>query len=341
MKTPEPVSQQGRWLDLLGEYDITIQHRPGRVHGNSDALSRRPCERSSEMDCRQCMKAASTPATVPISCEALLADSSTALLALLRFPPRHTQVEGSQDSILSMELNDNVSDFLEAPVFPVSPSDTTPASPTNDAMVQTHVCGVTAEPASLSLKDIREAQAADDNFQPVIEALMDGVKPPQGSLCDYPEEARILFAQWDSHVLEDNALYRRYHYPDGSTRYLQVVLPSKLRHPFIERMQADLGHFGRAKTCLAYARRAYFPGWHSLTGFVVRNCLTCNMHQRSHQRPRQANLKPMREFRPMSVIHADLVGPLPEGKNSRNQRGFQYILSVVDSATRYLWLLPI
>jgi len=45
MKTPEPVGQQGRWLDLLAEYDIDIQHRPGRVHGNSDALSRRPCER--------------------------------------------------------------------------------------------------------------------------------------------------------------------------------------------------------------------------------------------------------------------------------------------------------
>jgi len=39
MKMLEPVGQQGRWLDLLGEYDITIKHRPGRVHGNSDALS--------------------------------------------------------------------------------------------------------------------------------------------------------------------------------------------------------------------------------------------------------------------------------------------------------------
>jgi len=36
------------------------------------------------------------------------------------------------------------------------------------------------------------------------------------------------------------------------------------------------------------------------------------------------------------VLHADL-----EGRNSRNQRRFQYILSVMDSATRYLWLLPI
>jgi len=52
-------------------------------------------------------------------------------------------------------------------------------------------------------------------------------------------------------------------------------------------------------------------------------------------------LKLMQEFCPMAVLHADLVGLLPEGRNSRNQRGFQYILSVVDSATHYLWLLPI
>jgi len=60
LTTPEPVGQQGRWLDLLGEYDITIQHRPGRVHGNSDTMSRRPCERSLETDCQQCRRA--TPA---------------------------------------------------------------------------------------------------------------------------------------------------------------------------------------------------------------------------------------------------------------------------------------
>jgi len=102
-----------------------------------------------------------------------------------------------------------------------------------------------------------------------------------------------------------------------------------------------LGHFSRTKTCLAFARRAYFPGWWSLAGMLVRTCSICNLHQRSHQRPRQAALKPMREFRPMAVIHADLVEPLPEGKSYHNQRGFQYILSVVDSATHYLWLLPI
>jgi len=40
MKTPKPIGQQGHWLDLLLEYDITIQHRPGQVHGNSAAAMR-------------------------------------------------------------------------------------------------------------------------------------------------------------------------------------------------------------------------------------------------------------------------------------------------------------
>ena len=157
-------------------------------------------------------EATSTIAAVPISCEALSTDSSTALPTPLRFPPRHTQVERSSDSVLSTGLTDNVSDFLEAPVFPVLPSDATSASLTNGAPMRTHVCGVTAELVPLSLEDIRDAQSADDNFEPVIQALRDRVKPPQGDLRDYPEEVHILFAQWDSLVLEDNVLYRPYHY---------------------------------------------------------------------------------------------------------------------------------
>jgi len=55
-KTSEPIGQQGRWLDLLSKYDIDIEHRPGCVHSNSDALSRRPCERSRGEYCPQCLR---------------------------------------------------------------------------------------------------------------------------------------------------------------------------------------------------------------------------------------------------------------------------------------------
>ena len=44
-----PEGQTARWLEILESYHITMQYRPGRKHGNADALSRRPCE-----DCHHC-----------------------------------------------------------------------------------------------------------------------------------------------------------------------------------------------------------------------------------------------------------------------------------------------
>jgi transposase InsO family protein len=41
--TPEPIGQQGRWLDLIAEFSFDVEHRPGLRHNNADALSRIPC----------------------------------------------------------------------------------------------------------------------------------------------------------------------------------------------------------------------------------------------------------------------------------------------------------
>ena len=56
MRTPEPIGQQGRWLDFLAEFDLEILHHAGKNHSNSDALSRRPCERGTTTDCPQCIR---------------------------------------------------------------------------------------------------------------------------------------------------------------------------------------------------------------------------------------------------------------------------------------------
>jgi len=41
--TPEPIGQQARWCETLEEFDCQIVHRPGWLHGNADALSRKSC----------------------------------------------------------------------------------------------------------------------------------------------------------------------------------------------------------------------------------------------------------------------------------------------------------
>ena len=167
MKTPEPVGQQGRWLDLLGEYDITIQHRPGRVHGNSDALSRRPCERDEGLYCRQCSKATSTLTSPPISCDALSAEGSTALPTPLRFPPRYSQSAGSPDLLLHTGHADTTSSLLDSPDHLASPLSTPDSPPPDDVTAQASVLSVSAEVSSLSLEGIRDAQAKDENIHPV------------------------------------------------------------------------------------------------------------------------------------------------------------------------------
>ena len=48
----QPEGQIARWLETLSEFDMEIIHRPGRVHSNGDALSRKPCK----MNCPTCQK---------------------------------------------------------------------------------------------------------------------------------------------------------------------------------------------------------------------------------------------------------------------------------------------
>jgi len=40
----EPEGQVARWLQILAEFHFTVEHRPGKKHGNADALSRGQCK---------------------------------------------------------------------------------------------------------------------------------------------------------------------------------------------------------------------------------------------------------------------------------------------------------
>jgi len=54
MTAKDLIGQQARWVDLMSEFDFTIQHRAGLSHTNADALSRKiPCELQGVV-CRQC-----------------------------------------------------------------------------------------------------------------------------------------------------------------------------------------------------------------------------------------------------------------------------------------------
>jgi len=54
MTAKDLIGQQARWVDLMSEFDFTIQHRAGVSHTNADALSRKITCELQGVDCRQC-----------------------------------------------------------------------------------------------------------------------------------------------------------------------------------------------------------------------------------------------------------------------------------------------
>ena len=43
MNFKNPEGQVARWLEVLSSFSMAIEHRPGRLHGNADGMSRKPC----------------------------------------------------------------------------------------------------------------------------------------------------------------------------------------------------------------------------------------------------------------------------------------------------------
>jgi len=408
--TKEPIGQQSRWLDLLGEFHLTIQHRPSSGDSNSDALSRRPCLHGSGTECKQCswtiwLPEVQSPGidSAPPVVDSISPGIGSTLLWNARLVEIQSQDDDAVPSVADSIVNPNATNPHSVSDVPMtSPVDvgtveivtvdvhaawdaeesrlTDPAddieaqrsSPgvgdiqqlpydrTHDHMDRTdsiehnpaaathvqeedvrQVETPSADGSYVDLDSIHAAQAEDDSVKVVMDYLSAGQAGLDGiDIRQYPEEARQLFGQWESLVIQDGVLYQRFYHTDGVTKFLEVVLPAVLHRAFVEKIHAELGHFGRVKTALAVSSRAYFPAWRSFTHLVIRNCSVCNRLQWSKQPQKQTKLKPMTEFRPVAVLHADLVGPFPPGRNCQGQRGFQYILSVVDSATRCLSMAP-
>jgi len=93
------------------------------------------------------------------------------------------------------------------------------------------------------------AQQAEDAIRIAIEYCRKGVPPDRDEIRTIPEEAKELLLQFESLVVKNDILYCRFQHRDGSTKYLQLILPAKMWREYIERIHVDLGHFGQAKTC--------------------------------------------------------------------------------------------
>lgn len=195
---------------------------------------------------------------------------------------------------------------------------------------------------SLSYADLRQAQIADNGIKPILEWRESSERAPQWNVVQpYGEETRILWGQFDSLVVENGVLYRKYYNPDGAVKNLQLVLPEKLRETFVTQLHAGFapGHYALRKNAELVARYFYWPKWKSFLQSLIRRCVPCQRFHRGPP-PRQAPLKPLTPNGPGDILQIDLVGKLPTGR-SRTGAQYTFLLTCIDSYTRYLTLIPL
>jgi len=281
-RTPEPVGQQSRWLDLLAEFHFTIQHRPGISHGNSDALSRRPCVREIAGSCQQC-----------------------------QYKTRKTCF-GNRSKEKSVSQEEIATDVT--PEFVLAVGDNPFAS-----------------------DQIRQAQSDDIDISAVLGWMETNDQAPPWTVANqHQEEARILWAQWDSLVCLDHVLYRKFQRADGTVHRYQVVMPKTLRKEFIRHSHEGVtgGHLGIRRTQASVQLRAYWPGWRRCVERHCAHCTNCNRVKKG-QAPRQGYLQPMTVGATMDRLHIDLCGPFPVSQGKR------WIMTCLDAYTRYLIAVPL
>jgi len=75
-------------------------------------------------------------------------------------------------------------------------------------------------------EEIIAAQQTEEAIRITMEYCKKGVPPDRDEIRTVPEEAKDMLLQFESLVVKNDILYRRFMHRDGSTKHLQLILPT-------------------------------------------------------------------------------------------------------------------
>ena len=214
------------------------------------------------------------------------------------------------------------------------PQTTTASTGTSEGSVPSTPTGIFTVTADV----LRERQTLDGVIHTVSGWMVNpDTVPDYNQLHSLNPEIQHLWAQRQSLEIKNGVLFRKFMRPDGSLRYLQVVVPRSLRTQFLDGVHAGPmnGHLGVEKTRLKLQEIAYWQGWSFDTLMYVRRCHVCGTYRRGPRR-KQGQLQRALAYDVMQKVHIDLVGPFCLSK-----KGFRYLLTVICGFTKYLICVPI
>ena len=296
-----PQGQLARFLEYVSRFSFKIVHRPGRNHGNSDALSRTP-EVTDYMSHQEILK--------KLPCEAC------------SYCTRHTEewksfTEDVDDVVpLSKKVD---GDYHVNAVTRTQTEQQIPRS--RESWVRGH-----------TEQEMHQLQMADADLK-YLHLWFDEGEPPRKEVVNqYSPAVRYYYLNWDRMKRENGVIYMTYHSENekGKDRN-QLLIPRVLRKEVLEMCHNSIygGHFGMSKTCQTIRQRFY---WYGVTIDVKHHIHTCRVCS-AQLKPKKKYVGGLGSYRvgyPLDRIGIDVMGPFPE-----SARGNKYILLLSDYFTRW------
>ena len=181
------------------------------------------------------------------------------------------------------------------------------------------------------LEHLQMRQLKDPDIAPIIRWKEVGLRPLGKELSHTSPATRHYWLYWDSLVLTEGVLFRKFAKRDGTGYHLQFIVPRSMRDTVLYQMHEALssGHLGKRKTRERLLRRFYWFKVREDADLWVDRCDKCA----SSKKPPKTMRAPMGNMTvgaPLDRVATDVLGPLPW-----TPRGNRYILAVTDYFTKW------
>ena len=326
-KLKEPRGKIARWIEVLSQYNFEIQYRPGKSQGHCDSLSR--CENPRACDCpmqdtmeplkcgpcKKCLKRAQDMLHEQFYQELVAKDSE------IPQPGKEAEVVKTLESVEEAD-------------------EAGPSTPTRDeAPEREHreYQSIVSWFQGRSASELAKLQAEDPDIGPVLQGKLANTKPSSQDMAVRSPAARHYWILWDSLVLQDGLLCKKYSRKDGTGQYLQFVVPSGMKKEVLYQMHDSMvsGHMGTKKTKEKILQRFYWYALKEDVGLYVQRCDTCAADKKPQKIPR-APMGSLQVGAPGDCIATDYIGPLPV-----TERGNRYILVFTDHFSKNVEVIPV